>query len=288
MDWTRRSLLVTGMSGALAPSSAWAYPADAAMWVVRDGAAKVFLFGDGGPLRTPWRSQRVEAALNESSVFWKETPDNGPESSHVLLARGVDPTRPLSTWLTAKDRDRVAAAAVASGITLAVLERFRPWLAAVLLENSFNDRNGFKAANAADQSLEVIAKAGGKPIRTEFPDIEALVAYASGFSRTAEIQSLLRLVDEVEAGASAQERRNQAWATGDLSLEASELGRWRRVYPELVQEYVLARNRRWPARIRTMLEGGGTTLVVVGDGHLVGPDSLLEQLAASGLRARRV
>jgi uncharacterized protein YbaP (TraB family) len=177
------------------------------------------------------------------------------------------------------------AAALATGIPSSALERFRPWLAAVFLENSFNARFGFKAANAPDESLAAIAKAAGKPIRTEFPDMAALVAYASGFSRAAEVQSLLRLVDDVEAGPDVQQRRIEAWAVGDLSLEACELQRWTRVYPDLVQEYVVARNRRWPGRIRTMLDDGGTTFVVIGDGHLVGPDSVLVELAAAGMRA---
>ena len=37
-----------------------------------------------------------------------------------------------------------------------------------------------------------------------------------------------------------------------------------------------------------MLDGGGTTFVLVGGDHLVGPDSVLSQLATVGLHARRV
>ena len=41
-------------------------------------------------------------------------------------------------------------------------------------------------------------------------------------------------------------------------------------------------------RIRAMLAGGGTTFVLVGDDHLVGPDSLQSQLARVGLAAKRI
>jgi len=37
-----------------------------------------------------------------------------------------------------------------------------------------------------------------------------------------------------------------------------------------------------------MLDGGGTTFVLVGGDHLVGPDSVQNQLAAAGMRVRRV
>src|SRR5471030_1771945 len=135
MNWTRRSLLAAGAIGAATPSLAWAYPADAAIWEVRDGRAKVFLFGDVGGMRTPWRSARIEAALNESSVFWKETPDAGPRAMSLFLAKGVDPARPLSTWLTPTTHARVGAAAETVGLTSAGLERFRPWVVAQFLDS---------------------------------------------------------------------------------------------------------------------------------------------------------
>ncbi|HEY2706870.1 MAG TPA: TraB/GumN family protein [Caulobacteraceae bacterium] len=37
-----------------------------------------------------------------------------------------------------------------------------------------------------------------------------------------------------------------------------------------------------------MLDGGGTSFVLVGADHLVGPQSLLAHLAEAGLRAARV
>jgi uncharacterized protein YbaP (TraB family) len=288
MNWTRRSVLAAGAISCIAPLLSWAKQAGAALWEVRDGSAKVFLFGDGGPLRTSWRSERIEAALNASAAFWKEVPDNGPEATHLFFARGVDPAAPLSTWLMPKERDRVAAAAVAVGTTSAFLERFRPWLAAVFLQSRFYEHFGFQSANGPGDSLTAIAKTAGKPIRTEFPDIADVVTFECSFSRAAEVQSLLRVLDSVEDGADFAERWAEAWAAGDQRFELQDVRRMIRVYPELYQEYVVARNRRWPGRIRTMLDGGGTTFVILGGGHLVGSDCVQNQLAAVGMRARRV
>ena len=258
------------------------------MWEVRDGRAKVFLFGDVGGMRTPWRSLRIEAALNESSVFWKETPDAGREAMSLFLTKGIDPARPLSTWLTPKTRARVGAAAETVGLTSAGLERFRPWVVAQFLESSFYSHIGFKSENGPEHDLITLAKAAGKPIRTEFPDEAAIVAFASGFSRPAEIQLLLKAVANIESGPDYAQHWVKAWAVGDQRFDLREARQMISLYPDLYQEYVVARNRLWPARFRTMLDGGETTFVLVGGGHLAGADSVLVQLAAAGMQARRV
>ena len=152
MVWTRRGLIAAGAVFAATPALARAYPAEAALWEVRDGRAKVFLFGDSGPLRSPWRSARFEAALNESAVFWKETPAAGPGANALFMAKGIDPARPLSTWLTPSDRARVAAAAVSVGLAPVLLERLRPWLAAVFLDSSFRSHFGFKQENSPERA----------------------------------------------------------------------------------------------------------------------------------------
>jgi uncharacterized protein YbaP (TraB family) len=287
MTWTRRSLLAAGVIAATPPALAWAYPADAALWVVREGSAKVFLFGDGGPLRAPWTSARFEAALNESAVFWKETPDPGPNANALFLAKGIDPARPLSTWLTPKDRERVATAAVTVGLGYPLLERLRPWLAAVFLDSSFRSHFGFKDENGAEHALGVAAKASAKPIHTEFPDEAAIVDYFAGFSRAAEVGALLRAVGDIEAGPDVAQRSAEAWAVGDLRPEIDEVQTMRRSYPDYYQAILVERNRRWAPRFRAMLDGGGVSFVLVGGDHLVGPDSVQVQLAAAGMHARR-
>jgi uncharacterized protein YbaP (TraB family) len=288
MAWTRRSLLAAGAIRAAAPSLAWAYPAEAALWEVRDGHAKVYLFGDSGPLRSPWRSARFDAALNESAVFWKETPDPGPGANALFMAKGIDPARPLSTWLIPEDRARVAAAAVSVGLAPVLLEGLRPWLAAVFLDSSFRSHFGFKDENGPEHSLSVAAKAAGKPVRTEFPDEAAIVDYFAGFSRAAEIGALLRAVDEIGAGPDVAQRAAEAWAVGDLRPEIQEVQRLSRAYPDYYQAILVTRNRRWAPRFRAMLDSGETTFVLVGGDHLVGPDSVQNQLAAAGMEARRI
>ena len=285
MNWTRRGLLAAGAIGAAAPQLAWADQGAPTLWVVREGPAKVFLFGDTGSLTDPWRSEPVEAAFRQSSVFWKETPDPGPRDLGKYIARGIDRAHPLSTWLTAQQRDRVAAAAVAAGTTYAALEPMQPWFATGALSSAY-----FQHQKPLPDPLTVLtaaAKAAGKPIRTEFPDTDSLIDLAAGLSRDAQVQYLMSIVETVEAGPAMLERRRKALAAGDFRLETQQVLHMRAAYPDLYRPIEADRNSRWPGRFRTMLDGGGTTFVLVGADHLFGPDSVLVQLAAAGMRPRR-
>ena len=288
MGLTRRGVVAALAVGAAAPSLARAYPADAAMWVVRDGRAKVFLFGDSGPLRKPWVSARFEAAVSESAVVWKETPDAGPGVQALFVAKGVDPARPLTAWLTSAEQARVAAAVATVGLPPGSLDRLKPWLAAVLLDASFRTHFGFRQDNGPSQRLAEIAARDNKPIRTEFPDEASIVDYFAALPDAASVQSLMRAVGDIEAGADVEQRRDDAWAVGDQGPATAYVERVSRECAEYYQALLAARNKRWAPRIRAMLDGGGTTFVLVGGDHLVGPDSVQNQLAEAGMRARRV
>jgi uncharacterized protein YbaP (TraB family) len=280
--------MAAGAIAATAPALAWAYPAEAAMWEVRDGRAKVFLFGDNPSLLTPWRSARFDAALNESAVFWKETPDAGGGGDSLMLAKGIDPARPLASWLTPKDLARVGAAAVSVGLAPVLLARLHPWLAGVFLDSSFRSHSGFKPEYGPESQLIAAAKAAGKPVHSEFPDEASVVDYFATFSPAAERGELLRAVDDIEAGPDAAQRDAEAWAIGDQRPDLQRVLQIRSTYPEYYQAILVARNRRWAPRVRAMLDGGGTSFVLVGGDHLVGPASVLAQLKATGMTARRV
>ena len=53
--------------------------------------------------------------------------------------------------------------------------------------------------------------------------------------------------------------------------------------PGVYQRLLVARNRRFAARIEAMLQGSGRAFVVVGVGHLVGPDSVPALLRRDGV-----
>lgn len=287
MPATRRTLLAAGAILAAAPGLGAAAADTYPLWVVRKGRAQVFLFGDGGAPGPTWGSPRVEAAFDASSVFWKETPPVRAEDRPKYVAAGVDRARPLSTWLTQEQKAAVAAAAQTAGVPYASLEPLKPWLASVVLANSLGQKRPSTNADPLPL-LDARAVAAGKPVRCEFADAEAVIAWADGMSPAAQVEYLLFIIETNTADRAPVEARIRAWTAGDIEPETREVARLKVARPALYPPLIADRNKAWPARFRDMLAASKSTFVLVGADHLLGPDSVLRQLAAAGLPAARI
>jgi uncharacterized protein YbaP (TraB family) len=95
---------------------------------------------------------------------------------------------------------------------------------------------------------------------------------------------LSKALDDSESYAA----RLDAWLRGDVGALSMIADATAIAYPDAHREVNASRNTRWVLRIRTMLADADTEFVAVGVGHLVGPDSLLNQLLAGGLDVERV
>jgi uncharacterized protein YbaP (TraB family) len=73
------------------------------------------------------------------------------------------------------------------------------------------------------------------------------------------------------------------WLAGDVAgLDREALGPLRKASPDLFRRIVSDRNQRWLSSLRRRLSGRGKTVVVVGVGHLIGPEGLPARLRALG------
>jgi uncharacterized protein YbaP (TraB family) len=55
--------------------------------------------------------------------------------------------------------------------------------------------------------------------------------------------------------------------------------------PDLYQSLIAARNRKWVPKIEALLDQDQDYLVIVGTGHLVGRDSVIDLLKKDGVAA---
>ncbi len=70
---------------------------------------------------------------------------------------------------------------------------------------------------------------------------------------------------------------------GDLkTLDREVVAPLRKASPGLYETLVVQRNARWVKAISERMAGSGRTVVIVGMGHLIGPDGLPARLRALG------
>ena len=75
----------------------------------------------------------------------------------------------------------------------------------------------------------------------------------------------------------------KAWMDGDVAtLRHEALDPLRKASPVLFKRLVTDRNARWTQVLDARMKGHGRTVVVVGVGHLIGPDSVPARLRALG------
>ena len=233
-----------------------------------------------------WEPPTLKTALAQASDLWFEIPID-PASAlgaqQYAIKRGLLPDgQTLSAELTPTDRDRLANAAKICGLPVTLLDRLRPWYADLALSVA-----SFRLADAhAESGVEQILSAANPTVpRQAFETVVEQIGFLADVPEKDQIDSLRETLGEVSTGPAVYKRLVDAWMAGDVKAIRREA-----VEPMIKQapgEYralVVERNKRWIPRIEQRLAGQGEAVMVVGAGHLIGPDSVVALLRRDGFR----
>jgi uncharacterized protein YbaP (TraB family) len=288
---TRRQTLAAGFSALVASASARAQatqPTDWPLWVIRYGSGTVYLTGETPGEHSDWTDARIEALLPQCGALWTETGRaNRQPIGPLIVQYGFDAKNSLMSRLDPNDKDRLGKAAELAHLPVERLSRFRPWLAAQQLEDAYSRTMGLTGLSA-NQVLTAVAAKAGIEVHSEFAAQDDFIAWFGALSPKQDLQRLRDTLDDILAPPEESARANADWKRGDVRSTAAEVARMKRLYPEMYEAIVVDRNRAWPPRIKVMLQAPKPSLIVVGNYHLVGPDSLLAQLRAENLSAKRL
>ncbi len=155
----------------------------------------------------------------------------------------------------------------------------RPWLLVVFFEQTShrNYSNDF----GVERFLFQRAKANSIPVSGLESVREHLAVYSGLSDRQSEALLLLDFIPHATGGTTVEDII-QAWRRGDVDRLARLNSEEFRDFPAFGERMVAARNRRWIPKIESYLKSGNTYFVVVGAGHMGGPEGLLALLRARG------
>lgn len=286
--------LAAGLLLAPAAARAQTEAADAprpALWVVRDHDSTIWLFGTVHVLRPDavWMDARIAAAFDGADELVLELTDPGDQATAMPLIQqyGLDPANPLSSKLSEADLARLDAAARAIGLSAAVLDPMRPWLASLTLSMAPLQAAGYDPNAGVDMVLRAHALEAGKPVRG-LETMEQQIRFFAEMDEDRQIAFLQETLDTYAEAAETLGALAAAWAAGDPdTLFAEGAARMRAEHPELYEVLLTRRNADWADQIEALLAGSGTHFVAVGALHLAGPDSVQAQLEARGVRVER-
>ena len=252
--------------------------------------AEIDLFGSIHLLSdtTHWRSPAFDAELAKADAVWFEIPiggDDQAQATQLLLSRGTLPQgQTLSTVLPPPLWARVSALAAREGLAPAVLQRMRPWLAELELTILFYQRQGYREDLGVEHQVDLAAPKTAR--REAFETLAEQVDLFADDPLPEQIASLKETLDEIDTDPNSFNRAADAWRRGDVkALQHEVVDQVRKEDEGLYRRLLVDRNRRFATRIEQMARSGqGHIFVVVGAGHLVGPDGVPAMLRRDGFK----
>jgi uncharacterized protein YbaP (TraB family) len=276
------ALLAVGAGPALAQPS---------LWAIKDEDSTIYLFGTVHVLKpeTQWRSAKITKAFTEADDLVLEIADSDSKAMQPLMLRyGVDHATPLSRKLSPESYAKLRTAAQGMGLSPALIDIMRPWMAALTVSLTPLLQAGYDPESGVEKLLTTDARTAGKPI-SALETAEQQVRFFADMTPDQERELLESTLADIDEGPAKVDAMVVAWAAGDQAeIERQMVDEMQRDYPDVYQLLLVARNKDWAGQLKTKLAGSGVSFVAVGAGHLAGPDSVQAQLAKLGIKAEVV
>ena len=244
-----------------------------------------FLRSDSFPL-----SKGIEGAYDACSKIVFETEIDGmkdPTFQAKMMTLGLySGGETLRQNVSEKTYALLEKKAVAAGLSMATLDRFRPWLCAVTLTAIELQRLGFDPNYGIDMYFfEKAKKDRRKIVFLETPEyqLKAFTDMAEGEEESFLIQTL----KDLEVVKTTLSDIVESWKTGDAARLESIMTKSFKDHPDVYDRLVVQRNRKWIGQIEDFMKEDENVLVIVGAGHLVGTENIIQLLMEKGYKVKQ-
>ena len=264
-----------------------------ALWRVRSGESTVYLFGSIHILPSDfvWITRPIEQAMASAELFVSEVPVGDAaiaDERRFLLQNGILPRRQsLRGLLSPSEFDVFASVMRTAGIQPPVFERYRPWLASIVLGLAYLHPDSLAALKGADDELIRFAQEHGRQMvyfETPRQQLELLTAA----SDSAQLTGLKNLIATLSRSRNLEQALRDSWANGEperLTAIIDDVFRGR----QEAQEFLVGRrNRLWLTTINPLLHRAGTSMITVGAAHIGGKDGLIALICNEGYTVERL
>jgi len=161
------------------------------------------------------------------------------------------------------------------------VQRMRPWLASLVLTSTVLQRGGYDVAAGIDQHVyreiqeREVEVVGLESFAEQIAILSSISAEDPDAYLRYSLENMTETLDQID-------QIMAAWDAGDAATIAAVMNQGMEAFPAVREQVLIQRNRNWIAPIERLFGTEAQTLVVVGVGHLVGEDSVLEMLQAKG------
>ncbi len=159
----------------------------------------------------------------------------------------------------------------------------KPWYGALLLTALEFNRLGYDPEYGIDQYYFKKAKRDKKEM-IFLESNEYQINIFAGLNKQQQELFLRQVIKELEVIETMAADMVNAWETGNKDKLNSIIKMGFSEYPEMYDRFFTGRNKEWVLQIKKLMKQRGNVLIIVGAGHLVGKDSVIDLLQKSGYK----
>jgi uncharacterized protein YbaP (TraB family) len=171
----------------------------------------------------------------------------------------------------------------ASGAPTIMVERMTPGMAAITLEIFVLLKTGLTPENGIDKHFYPLAQSAGKEI-IPLETVDFQVDLITGLSKEEGellMKSTLKEIDSIQKDLS---ELIKAWREGDADKLQKLMNDAMADSPVIYKRLLTDRNHNWIPKIEALVRGEKNAIIIVGAGHLVGKEGVVELLKKDGLK----
>lgn len=268
-------------------------PEKAFLWQVKSPQNTVYILGSIHLLKESDYplAQQINDAYDDAEKLVFEVDLRELESSKtqsiVLEKATAQDGKTLKDRLTPETYQLAKTKASEIGLPIEAFSGFKPWFFSLTLITLKLQRLEFNPQNGVDQYFFKKAIKDGKETLA-LETIEDQFNLFDSFSQGNQEQYIRQTIDDLDTLETSFQEMVQAWKSGDDKTLESLLLKSFKDYPELEDQIFGARNRKWMTTIEPLLQQDEDYLIVVGAGHLVGKDNVLQLIEAKGHTLKRL
>ena len=284
--------LAAAAAGLHAQQMEAATPSKSCLWIAQTTTNSVFLLGslhvlksDAYPLAV-----EIEQAYNSSHRLVFET-DIGAMMQPAVQAKMME----LGLYAEGQDlfehidpgtKQKIEKKLKDLGLPLSVVRRFKPWFLAVTLTTLELQRLGFNPLYGIDLHFYNKAVADEKELGY-LESVEYQLNLLGNMSAQDQKSFLNQTLEDLDISAQLAGEMMTAWQNGNADELYGLLFKSFADHPGIEERLLSGRNKEWLPKIENMLGKSQNTMVIVGAGHLIGPEGIVELLKKKGYQVKQ-
>lgn len=261
---------------------------DTLLWKVKGDAGTAWLFGSVHALRKsdlPLDKEVIQAYKKADVVLMELDTDDLDKAKmqQITMQLGLlQDGKTLKGIMEPAAFKQLEDAATKAQLPMAAVNRFEPWLAAIMLQALKMKQLGFSETNAPEAVITSLAVKDKKPVE----GLETVAFQLHVFDDLSMDTKQVFLKNTLKNLGKTKQELNRivsAWHAGDVDEIAKLADELQAKNPLLYSQLLVERNKNWVDKLGTHLDTKDETLiVVVGALHLAGDDSVISMLKEKG------